>query len=222
MTIYPSSSQFGGMPQGGSNDLDRQMQTRSAILGTLIPNAYAGLPTTTAPVVVLWTRQPFQNVTVNGAHPRTYLESAVVLNLPVEQVAAGALPAGVVAGRMIDIDASATNQGMPGMVVVSSGSLTYSFQPSLAPGAHLSGVSLTTTNPFGAKGFGGPTGTAAAVKAQAWDWGRSEWVDLSYQEAAETTVPDAAVNPVTGEVRLKLSSDSQFGSGWLSLKGTVN
>ena len=218
MTIYPN--QFGGMAPNASSDVERQMETRSAILGTLMPNVFAGLPATAEPLVVLWTRQPFQSVTVNGAHPRTYLESAVVLNLPIQQMSAGAVPAGIVAGRIVDLDAD-TVPGMPGMVIASSGSLTYSFQPALAPERHLTGVSITTNNPFGAKGFGGPTGAAGAVKGQAWDWSRSEWVDLSYQEAAATSIPEAAVNPVTGEVRLKLSSDGQFGSGWLSLVGTV-
>jgi hypothetical protein len=219
MTIYPSNYQFGGM-QSGSNDLERQMETRSAILGTLMPNAFAGLPATTQPLVVLWTRQPFQTVTVNGAHPRTYLESAVVLDLPIQEVAAGAVPAGIVSGRMIDLDAQ-TVPGMPGMVIATSGSLTYSFEPSLGPGRHLTGVSITTNNPFGAKGFGGPTGTPGAVKGQVWDWSKSAWVDLNYQEASATSVPDAAVSPASGEVRLKLSSDGQFGAGWLSLVGTV-
>ena len=86
---------------------------------------------------------------------------------------------------------------------------------------HLTGVSVTNTNPFGTKGIIGPTGTSSPVKAQAWDWSRSAWVDLSYQETGATVIPDSAVNPVTGEVLLKLSSEGQFATGWLSLAGTV-
>lgn len=221
MTIYPSNYQFGpGGAPNNSSDVEREMETRSAVLATLIPNAYGGFPATTQPLAVLWTRQPFQTVTVNGAHPRTYVESAVVLTLPIQRVGAGALPSGVVQARMIDLDAN-TSAGPPGMVIASSGSITYSFNPSLAPGTHLSAVSITNTNPFGMKGFAGPTGTSSTVKAQAWVWSKSAWVDLNYQETGATAIPDSAVNPATGEVRLRLSSDGQFGAGWLSLAGNV-
>ena len=66
------------------------------------------------------------------------------------------------------------------------------------------------------------TGTSSAVKAQAWDWSRAAWVDLAYQETGATAVPDSAVDPLTGEVRLRLSSGGQFATGWLSLAGTVS
>lgn len=221
MTIYPSNYQFNGMPPNNSSDVEREMETRSAVIATLIPNAYGGLPASPEPLVVLWTKQPFQSVTVNGAHPRTYTESAVVLSLPIQTIGAGAVPAGVVPGRMVDLNADTTPAGPPGMVLASSGSITYAFEPSLAPGTHLTSVSISASNPFGAKGVVGPTGTTATVKAQAWDWSKGEWVDLTYQDTGTTSVPDAAVNPVTGEVLLRLESNGQFSTGWLSLTGTV-
>ena len=222
MTIYPSNNQFGGIGMASnSSDVEREMETRSAVLSTVITNAFSGMPTSTQPTVVLWTRQPFQSVTVNGAHPRTFVESAIVLTLPIQQVGAGGLPTGVVQGRLIDLDAD-TNPGPPGMVIAQGGSITYSFTPSLAAGTHLTSVSITNSNPYGTKGFLGPTSTPATVKARAWEWASSTWVDLAYQETGATTVPDAAVNPTTGEVRIKLSSDGQFATGWLSLAGTVS
>ena len=220
MTIYPSNYQFGGVGANNSSDTERDMETRSAILSTLIPNGFGGLLATTQPIVVLWTQQPFQNVTVNGAHPRTFVESAVVMALPIEQVGPGALPAGVVPGRVIDIDAD-TTQGPPGTVMAQAGSVTFSFTPILAPGTHLSLVSITNTNPFGAKGFLGPAGTPATIKAEAWDWKQSRWSEIAYQETGTTTVADSAVNSTTGEVRLRLSSTGQFAAGGLSLSGTV-
>ena len=221
MTIYPSNYQFGGFATNTSSASEREMETRSAVLSTVVPNGFGGMPASTQPIAVLWTRQPFQNVTVNGAHPRTFVESAVVMTLPIQQVGAGALPAGVVQGRMIDIDAD-TTQGPPGMVIASAGSVTYSFTPALAAGTHLGLASITTTNPFGPKGLIGGTGPPSTVKAEVWDWSRSTWMELTYQETGATAIPDAAVSPTTGEVRLKLSSTGQFATGWLSLSGTVS
>jgi hypothetical protein len=121
---------------------------------------------------------------------------------------------------VIDIDAD-TTQGPPGTVIAQAGSVTFSFTPTLAPGTHLSLVSITNTNPFGAKGFLGPAGTPATIKAEAWDWKQSRWSEIAYQETGTTTVADSAVNSTTGEVRLRLSSTGQFAAGGLSLSGTV-
>lgn len=219
MAIYPSNFQFGGGYPNNGSDAEREMETRAAVISTLIPNAYGPLPISSVPVVVLWTRQPFQSVTVNGAHPRTYIESAVVLTLPIQRVGAGPLPGGVVQGRLVDIDAD-TSSGPPGMVMAQAGSITYEFAPSLAAGSRLASASITSSNPFGPKGIG-PAGTTGQVKAEAWDWTRSSWVDLNYQETGSTAIPDAAVNPATGEVVMRLSSSGQFAAGWLSLAGTV-
>ena len=221
MNIYPSNYQFNGVPPNNPSDVERQMEIRSGVLTTVIPNAFGGMPATTQPIVVLWTSRPFQDVTVNGSHPRTFVESAVVLTFPIQRVGAGALPAGVVQGRLVDLDADTSAGGPPGIVVAQKGSLTYSFTPALAPGSRLTAVSITNTNPYGSKGFIGSTGTASVVKAQAWDWARSAWTDVAYTDSGATAIPDTAVNPTTGEVRLRVSSDGQFATGWLSLSGTV-
>jgi len=221
MNIYPSNYQFNGVPPNNPSDVERQMEIRSGVLTTVIPNAFGGIPATTQPIVVLWTSRPFQDVTVNGSHPRTFVESAVVLTFPIQRVGAGALPAGVVQGRLVDLDADTSAGGPPGIVVAQKGSLTYSFTPALAPGSRLTAASITNTNPYGSKGFIGSTGTASVVKAQAWDWARSAWTDVAYTDSGATAIPDTAVNPTTGEVRLRVSSDGQFATGWLSLSGTV-
>jgi hypothetical protein len=70
-------------------------------------------------------------------------------------------------------------------------------------------------------GFGGPGGTVAPIKALVWDWSQSAWVDVTYSDSATTSVPDSAVNPSTGEIRLKLASDGFFNSGLLSLTADV-
>ena len=44
---------------------------------------------------------------------------------------------------------------------------------------------------------------------------------VAYTDSGATAIPDTAVNPITGEVRLRVSSDGQFATGWLSLSGTV-
>ncbi|HET7419733.1 MAG TPA: hypothetical protein VFL27_05090 [Candidatus Dormibacteraeota bacterium] len=222
LTIYPSNYQFNGMYPNNTNDVEREMETRSAVISTVIPNIYIGAPGSSVAVAVLWTRQPFQAVTVNGSHPRTYVESAVVLELPIERIGAGSMPSGIVQGRIIDLNADTSGSaGPPGIVVAQSGSITYSFDPALAPGTRLRSASIVSSNPYGAKGVPGATGTVGTVKAQAWDWSQGAWVDLGYADTGTTLVPDSAVNPTTGEVVMKLSSDGQFMTGSLSLQGSV-
>ena len=222
MTIYPSNFQFNGASPNNPSDVERENETRSAVIATLTPYAYGGVPANPQPIAVLWTKQPFQTVTVDGAQPRTFVESAVVLNLPIAQVGAGAVPSGVVAARLVDLDAETTPAGPPGLLMVSSGSITYEFDPALAAGTHLTSASITGTNPYVGKIGNGPNGAPATVKEQAWDWSAASWVDLSYQETGTTTLPDSAVNPVTGQVLIRLSSSGQFSAGYLSLTGTVS
>lgn len=221
-SIYSNNYGYPGPPPSSTSDADRENQMRTAILSAVMGNMYGGMQVSTQPTVVLWTRQPFQSVTVNGGHPRMYSESAVVITLPIGQIGAGHLPAGVVPGRMVDIDADTNQGGPPGMVIAQSGSITFSFAPPLAPGTHLSSVTISNQNPWGPKGMIGPNGAAATVKAVVWDWSRSAWVSVTYESSGLTFVPDEAVNPITGEVRMKLSSDSQFATGWLSLSGSVS
>jgi hypothetical protein len=220
-SIYPNALCCTGTQPNNSAEVERQNETRSSILGALSNTGNFGsvVPSAT-PIVVLWTDRPFQQVSVNGATPRTYVNSAVAVNMPLAQLVAGTIPSGVVNGRLVDIEADLTPAGPPGLIVATSGSVVYSFQPSLASGARLSGVSVTSSNPYGAKFATGPNGSGV-VKGQAWNWATSTWIDVSYADGGTTAIPDTAVNPATGEVRLKIGSDGQFSSGYLSITGTV-
>ncbi len=219
--IYPGSGLYGPPQSNASTDVQRQSDTKSAVLSTLTIN---GNSSSTIPTIVVWSDLPVQDITVDGTHPRSYALTGVVLTVRVDQIAAGKVPFGVVAGRLIDVDGQVQqNGGPPGTVVMTSGAVTYDFTPSLSSGEHLGSVTIENSNPYGAKGVvpPGANGTTATIKGQAWDWSQSSWVDLSYQDNGSTTVPGAAVNPTTGEVRLKLSSDGAYASGWLSLAGVV-
>ena len=198
-----------------------QATAKAAILSTLPINGFKGISMSVIPTVVAWTNQPIERITVNGAIPRSYAETGVVLTVPVEHVSKGSLPAGVIAGRFVDIDGDVLPQGgQPGLVVLQNGSITFDFAPNLESGLHLTSASIVSSNPFGAKGIpanGVETGSVA--HAQVWDWAQSRWIAVTYADNASTAVPDSAVNPANGQVRLKLSSDSGFTSGWLSLAG---
>jgi hypothetical protein len=220
MTIYPSAYSCCPPQAQGNTDQERENEARGAVLSVLPATNFNGVFTSPAPTVVLWTKQPFQDVTVNGAHPRTYGESAVVLPFSVGEIGAGALPSSVVAARIVDLDSDLSQGGIP-TLAIQAGSITYDFAPTLAPGAHLFDVAISSFNPFGGKGVIGPTGVAASVKAQVWDWSRSAWVAIDYNENSAMRVPPAAVDPTTGEVRLKLTADNQFSTGVYSLVGTV-
>ena len=225
MQIYPNMYSCCGGPQlnNPQSDAEREAELKTAVLSTLPSSGYNSFAASSMPTIVLWTKQPFQAITVNGNHPRTYTQSAVVLTLPVTQVGAGALPAGVVTGRMVDLDADIQSQvGPPGVFVTQSGSVTYDFEPTLAPSTRLGSAAISSSNMFGAKGVPvSANGVVPPVKGLVWDWALSSWDAVTYVDGGATTIPDSAINPSTGEVRMKLSSDGAFSSGYLSLTGTV-
>jgi len=218
VTAYPNV--YTGNPLNNASDTERENEMRSAVLSALMGNGGPVMSASSAPMVVLWSKESLQAVTVNGGHPRTFSENAVVMTLPIGRIS-GNVPSSVVAGRMVDIDADVSQGGIPGLLTAQAGSITYSFSPTLASGEHLTAASIDSSNPFGPKGVIGANGTPGVVKGQVWDWSSSTWVDIQYQDNTSAPIPDAAVNPTTGEVRLKLSSDGAFSVTWLFLSGGV-
>ena len=221
-SIYPNSI-FGPQGPSGSGSVSgsqRDGELKTAVLSTLV-GGFKGFNWSTTPMVVAWSKTTFSQISVEGDRPQMFGETAVVMNAPVAKISAGALPAGVTTGRVVDIDGTMQQGGgPPGVVMMQKGSVTYEFAPPLAPGAHLSAVSISSANQFAGKA--GPPGTGGtAEEAQIWDWSQNAWVDLKFQDPGTTLIPDSAVNPSSGMVRLKLSSSGGFMSGWLSLAGDV-
>ncbi len=216
---------FNGPQPGQLTDAQREDFAKTQILSVLLTGAtfQGGSPAGT-PMLVAWTHQPFQDLTVNGRHPRSTAESAVALSLPLDQIGTGPLPAGIVSGRIVDVVGDSQGQGPPGVLVMQSGSVTYEFSPSLAAGQRLTGASLTTSNPYGGKFIpapGGGTPSAPSVQGQVWDWSRLAWSDVAYQDNGTTILPDSAVNPNSGLVRLRLSTSGGFLAGTITLSGSV-
>lgn len=221
--IYSNS--IYGPPPSNPTEADREGQARTQVLSLLQTGlGYKGIGSPTIqPLVVAWSHLSLQPITVNGSQPRGKAETAVVVSAPIEQLAAGTLPAGAVTGRIIDITGEAQAAGPPGVFTLQNGSITYQFQPLLAAGARLTAVSLNSSNPFGPKIMAPVAGGAAAPTSQAevWDWSGSAWTSIAYQNNGVTAIPDSAIGP-SGSVRLRISgSSSSFMSGGISLTGTV-
>jgi len=220
--IYGSTF-FNGMQTNQPTDAQREDYAKTQILSLLLSGgSFNGISLVGTPMLVAWTHQPFQDVTVNGSHPRSTSESAVALSLPLDEIGTGSLPSGLVSGRIVDVVGDSQGQGPPGMLLLQSGSVTYEFSPGLAAGRHLTGAALTSSNPYMGKVMPAPGGTAAAtVQSEVWDWSRSAWSEVAYQDNGTTTLPDSAVNPQTGLVRLRFSTTSGFAAGAITLSGTV-
>jgi hypothetical protein len=222
--VYANGQYCGGGPCG-SGSADRDGMAKTQIL-SLLPtsSSFKGTSAATTPMLVAWTHQPFESLTVSGSTPRTYSESAVVLSLPVDQIGTGPLPTGVVNGRIVDVVGDTQGNGPPGLLVLQKGSVTYEFSPALADGAHLTGISLNAQNPYGPK-FGPPSTsnqTGPALRGQAWDWTASSWTDIAYQDNGTTALPESASDPSSGMVRIRLSTDAGgLLAGGISLSGTI-
>jgi hypothetical protein len=229
MRIYNQNGMYQGPYGPGGPSMtatDRDNFAKTQVL-SLLPTgvSFKGITSSASPpLLVAWTHQSFQDLTVNGNHPRSTALSAVVLSLPVDQIGTGPLPAGVVSGRIVDVVGEAQGQGPPGLLLMQNGSVTYEFAPALASGAHLTALSVSAQNPYGPK-FGPPsngTQTGPAVSGQVWDWSSASWTSIAYQDNGTTALPDGAVNPATGLIRLRLSTtNSGLLAGSLSLSGTV-
>jgi len=223
--VYPNASQSYGPGADQFSARDRDNLAKTQILSVLpVGGNFKGGMSLASPLLVAWTHASFQDVTVNGSHPRSTAQSAVVLSLAVDQLGAGALPAGLLSGRIVDVVGDTQGQAPPGMLQLQSGSVTYEFTPALAGGAHLTGLSVNVQNPYGAKI--GPPGTSAqtgpAVTGQVWAWSGSTWTDIAYQDNGVTALPDSAINPTTGLVRLRLSTTTGgLLGGSLTLSGTI-
>ncbi len=218
--IYPSSyySFNGGAPPSLSADADREAFVKTAVLG-LVSGANYGFSTAIMPMVVAWSKQPGQDITVAGSRPRSTSETAVVLPLQVTGFGAGAIPAGMVLSRFTDIDGDG-QPAQPGALLMTNGTVTYDFTPVLAPGAHLDSASIDST--FSSPKGPVPPGSAQSLQAKVWDWQQSAWIPLSYNAGGVTALPSAAINPSSGEVRLQVAAGgNQVVFGQVSLTGTV-
>jgi hypothetical protein len=221
MQIYTPN----GYPGGGGSVTDRDNFAKSQVL-SLLPTGTSlkGITLAATPLFVAWTHQSFQDVTVNGSHPRSTSLTAVALSLSVDQIGTGTLPAGVLNGRIVDVVGDSQGQtGIPGTFTMQSGSLTYEFAPLLAPGTRLTGVSVNSQNPFNPRGAPGTVGQSGpTIAGEVWDWSRSAWTDIAYQDNGTTALPDGAVHPASGLVRLRLTTTNGATlSGNLTLSGTV-
>lgn len=216
-TIYTNYNN--GPPLNQPTDVDRVGLEKTSILSMVAGGGFYGFTATIVPMVVAWTKQPFERITVSGSQPRATAETAVVLPLAVDQIGRGSLPAGIVVSRFTDIEGN-TQQGPPASVMLQSGAVTYSFTPHLAPGTHLTAANLDSTSQS-PKG-GAISGSAQSLQTQVWDWSKSAWMALDYNPLGTSALPDAAVDPSSGEVRLQISTSAgPVLLGAISLTGTV-
>src|SRR3989454_1867983 len=222
--IYANNGQSFGPGAYEVSTRDRDSLARTQILSILPTGAnFKGIVSLTSPLLVAWTNKSVQDITVNGSHPLTTAQTAVVLSLPVDQLGTGPLPAGVLNGRIVDVVGDSQGQALPGILQLQNGSVTYEFAPVLAAGARLSGPSVNVLNPYGPK-FGPPgtSSTGPTVTGQVWDWSRSAWTDIAYQDNGATALPDSAVGPASGLVRLRISTTTGgLIGGSLTLSGTI-
>ncbi|HSS93891.1 MAG TPA: hypothetical protein VLR46_07870 [Candidatus Dormibacteraeota bacterium] len=216
-TIY--TNYFNGPPINQPTDADRIAIEKASILSLIAGSGYKVLNPTISPMVVAWAPVPYEHITVLGNQPRTMAETAVILPLTVGAIGAGSLPTGMVVSRFTDIEGT-TQSGPPGAVLMQNGTATYDFTPNLAPGTHLTGASLDSTNQS-PKGIM-PGTSQSGPQAQVWNWSQSAWVSLDYNPVGTTALPAGAVSPSSGEVRLQLSANGGgVLLGAISLTGTV-
>jgi hypothetical protein len=216
LTIY---SNFNNGPQfNPPTDADRVGTEKTGILSLISWGAFNGFNSTITPMVVGWTKQPFEQINVAGSQASAATaETAVVLPLTVEAIGAGSLPTGIVVSRFTDIEGD-VQAGPPTGVATQNGTVTYDFTPAIATGLHLANATLDTSNQVQK---GGPPVSSQTAQVNAWDWSTSAWVPVSYSTLGVSALPDVAINPTSNEVRLQMTASGNSFLGPVSLAGTV-
>ena len=215
-TIY--TNYINGPLPNQPTDAQREGLEKSAILALVAPNNFSGVSSAITPLVVGWTKQSYQQVTVAGSQARATSETAVVLPLAVDSYGAGTIPSGMIVSRYADFEGD-SQQGSPYGVSTQNGTLTYTFTPSIASGMHLTNAALDTSNQLQ---MGAPPGTTQNLQVEAWSWSTSAWVPLTYATFGTTSLPDSVINPTTNEVRLQITAQGTLVYlGPISLTGTV-
>ena len=213
-SIY--TNYFNGPSSNQPTDAERDGIEKTSILSVVAGNNT--FATTIAPMVVAWTKQPNEQVTVAGSKPRATAMTAVVLPLAFDPIGAGPVPAGLVVSRFTDIEGD-TQPGPPDAVFMQNGTVTYELVPRIAPGMHLTSAKLDSTNQ--SPKLVAP-GSAQSLLARYWDWSTSAWVPLDYSSLGTSALPDAALEPSSNEVRLQMTTNgTQVVLGAISLTGTV-
>ena len=211
---------FNGPPQfGPPSAADREGQEKSSILSLVGAASFGGFNPTITPMVVAWSHEPYEQVSVGGSQPRPTALTAFALPIAIGEIGAGAVPAGMIVSRYIDVEGD-SQPGAPGAVTTTNGTVTYDFQPSLVPGLHLTKASIDSSTQ---NQFGGPPGTTqGSPQVSAWDWSKASWVSLNYNVQGTTALPDSAVDPTSSEVRLQFTANGNMAVlGPISLTGTV-
>jgi hypothetical protein len=225
LRIYPNNY-LGGPPMASATQ--REGQERTQILATLVSNGNAKLTGNQAvqPMVVAFTHDPIQPIRVNGSVPRLQAENAIVLPITAAELQAGAVPAGFIGGRIIDVSGS-PDLGPSGLSFSNPGTAVFEFQPVIAPGMHLTAAGISAANPFGVAVAGGAT---VPITSEYWDWVEGRWQSFTLNSNASNALPDSGVNRQTATVRIRLTSSAGCSGssqcvpaqlGALSLTGTV-
>ncbi len=215
-TIY--TNYINGPMPNQPTDAQREGLEKSAILTLVAPNNFSGISSAITPMVVAWTKQPYQQVTVAGSQAHATNETAVVLPLAVDSYGAGTIPSGMIVSRYADFEGD-SQQGSPTGVSTQNGTLTYTFTPSIASGMHLTNAALDTSNQIQ---LGGPPATTQNLQVKAWNWSTSDWIPVSFATLGSSPLPDSVINPTTSEVRLQVTAQGTLVYlGPISLTGTV-
>jgi hypothetical protein len=196
-TIYGNS--YNGYQSGQPTAADRDGIEKTSILSEVVGTS--GFSPAIAPMVVAWTKQPNEQITVSGSQPRATSMTAVVLPLTFGSMGAGALPAGLVVSHFTDIEGD-TQAGPPDALLMQNGTVTYEFTPEIGTGLHITDAKLDSTNQ--SPKFA-PPGSAQGVQARYWDWSKATWVALDYVAMGTTALPEAAIEPSPNQVRLQMT-----------------
>jgi hypothetical protein len=224
--IYPNNT-YGNVPASTSSQALRLGNERTQVL-QLITGSFNGAPSIgTAPTLVAWFSGPVQPSRVNGTQVPLQAENAVVLPVATSSYGKGALPAGMVTGRLVDASGTVSPNGISVSVV--GGSVTYEFTVPSAPGLRLLNPSLSDTGPAVGKPYipvppsALPGSSTTPLQAEAWNWSQQEWQPIGSPEPGPAALPVGSYNAATGMIRIRLSSvaGSSFNIGTLSLGGTL-
>jgi hypothetical protein len=189
--LYSGSSPGSGTSPPTSEQVEGN--ERNTVLSMLLTNGsrFGAGSAPVGPLFIAWSNDQQGPQAVNGATPISRTETAYVTPVQLSPMPPGALPSGLVAGRMVESNAI----GSAGVFELAVPSQSESLR--------------TVSIQYSYSGYPSPPGSGSPV--QYWDWMAGSWKPAAPYiptQSGSVLLPAAAIEPASRVVRLRMPSGS--------------
>ena len=144
--------------------------------GATDPLLVAGAPAT----LIAWANQPVggaEDTTINGSNPAGQHENFIQMPLNLDVSGSATIPPGLITGHLEDVQGFDAETILPGVYLLTTGSLTFAFTLSQAGGGQVKALNVTVPDLL--SGSGGPSTNIHHLQASLFNWKSGTWDTLA-------------------------------------------